>query len=545
MLTINRFFKCNESLWQFYALLILHYAVSVFCLFEESVWYDYIILISTSSFIAIVEWGTITLFPAKVRKILFAICYSIYLMGLLVQLYLEYEFQQHISFSTYILLHNTHIDEIKNFLQAYANPGLILFLPLTAFAFTYIINKVSRTLQRLGRIFSLICYGFAAIGGCFMIFCVVSLRFKAEAFGITKYSIIASLSSYVSVMSDEQEDIAKLVQTGSRVGDVKCNWKDRPNVVLVIGESCSIFHCSLYGYEKKTCPNMEKWKDRGNLLVFNDAVSITDFTLTAMESIYTLETYKVGQFYNYTLFPYVFKKAGYDNVLFDNQYFIGEENTFMADLKLSESMFNQRNSKRYKYDGEMVNALNLRKKPSLYIIHLYGQHYTYSERYPSSFIHFNADQYNNKRWSKNQREVISHYDNATRYFDYVCNQIIEKFKGSNSCIVIMSDHGEEVYEISSFMGHGTTMTTKDKNYQLRVPFAIFYSDEYKRLHPDIVEKTTLSLEKKVLTDDVSQLLLEIGGVDCDLFNPERSVINELYQEKNRVVLDGVNFDEKI
>ena len=79
MLTINRFANFKESVWQFNALLILHYAVSVFCLFEESVWYDYFILISTSSFIAIVEWLTITFFPIKIRNILFAICYSIYL----------------------------------------------------------------------------------------------------------------------------------------------------------------------------------------------------------------------------------------------------------------------------------------------------------------------------------------------------------------------------------------------------------------------------------------------------------------------------------
>ena len=108
--------------------------------------------------------------------------------------------------------------------------------------------------------------------------------------------------------------------------------------------------------------------------------------------------------------------------------------------------------------------------------------------------------------------------------------------------MFLSDHGEEVYEVDDFMGHGTTITTKDKNYQLRVPMAIFYSNEYQRLHPEIVENTKMSLNKKVLTDDVAQLLLELGGIDYPLFMPGRSVINKAYKERHRMVMGSIDFD---
>lgn len=532
----------KDVIWQYYALAIVNYVISVFCLFEESAWYDFLILLGTSSFIAFIEWVFTILFPRRVSRVLFYLLFTLYIIGILIQFYLEYQFNQRFSLSTYLLLYNTHIDEIKNFLLAYISAPLILYIVLAFILLAFIITKASKLLGGLGKkmVISGTCVAF--IGGCFMLFCGLSLKISSNAYGITKYSIFTSLASYVTTVSHERAEMARLEETGTRIEGVKTKWQDKPDVVLVIGESCSVYHSSLYGYEKNTFPNLARWRDDGHLFVFNDAVSITDFTLTAMESIYSLEEYKAGNFYNYTLFPYVFKKAGYKRFLFDNQYFIGEENTFMADLKLSDSMFNERNKQRCQYDGDMITELVVNNAPSLYIIHLYGQHYTYSERYPKEQQEFRADQYDVNRWDKSQREIIAHYDNATRYFDSVCGQVIEKFSSKNCCIVFLSDHGEEVYDVDGFMGHGTTMTTKDKNYQLRVPMAVFYSDEYQKLHPEIVENTKKSLNKKVLTDDAAQLLLELGGIDHPLFAPERSVINNAYREKHRVVMGSIDFD---
>lgn len=541
---INKVLFCDRKnvIWQFYALTLLNYAISVFCLFEESVWYDYIILLFTSSFIGYIEWLFTIIFPRRISIVIFYSLYSIYIIGFIIQIYLEYQFGQPFCLSTFLLLYNTHIDEIKNFLLAYVCIPLILYMVLAFFLLAIIISKTSKLLDGLGKKMFVSSTCAALVGGCFLLFCGLSLKISSNAYGITKYSFFISLASYVSTVSHEQAEMARLEETGSNIEGVKTKWQDKPDVVLVIGESCSVYHSSLYGYEKNTFPNLASWRDNGHLFVFNDAVSITDFTLTAMESIYSLEEYKAGNFFQYTLFPYVFKKAGYKSFLFDNQYFIGEENTFMADLKLSDSMFDKRNKQRCQYDGDMVKEIIVNKAPSLYIIHLYGQHYTYSERYPKEQQQFRADQYDANRWNKSQREIIAHYDNATRYFDSVCGQIIDKFSRKNCCIVFLSDHGEEVYDVDDFMGHGTTITTKDKNYQLRVPMAIFYSNEYQRLHPEIVENTKMSLNKKVLTDDVAQLLLELGGIDYPLFMPGRSVINKAYKERHRMVMGSIDFD---
>lgn len=531
----------NKRKWQAIALLFSNILVSIFTLFHESDRYDYVILLLTSSSIAIVEWFLIVYLPQKFNAVVLRLFIVIYVLIFLVQIFLEYYFHMCYCYSVVLLLANTHSDEIRNFLMAYTNVEIIGLLLLIAFFTLVAVIWFSKYVYRQISIRWL--YILAVLGFCVYAYCGASMKLTGDAHEISKYSVLTITMTNLSLIKAERSYCQQLIKGGERIKNVNCKWEDKPNVVLVIGESSSIYHSSLYSYDKETSPLIKKWMLKGNLFLYNDAVSITDATITAMESIYSLERHDTDSFCNLTLFPYVFKKAGYNVCLMDNQYFIGEENTFMADRTLSESMFNRRNAHRYQYDGEMVKDLKINNYPTLYIVHLYGQHYTYSERYPEKYSHYKSVDYDKKRWSEKQREVLAHYDNATLYLDAVCNQIIEKFLQTNSCILFLADHGEEVYDIDNFMGHGTAKTTKDNKYQLRVPFEIFLTNEYQKSHPDIVYNVNSSVSKKVVTDDVSQLILDLAGITCNYSQPERSVINSRYVERSRIVLDGISFDD--
>jgi heptose-I-phosphate ethanolaminephosphotransferase len=121
------------------------------------------------------------------------------------------------------------------------------------------------------------------------------------------------------------------------------------------------------------------------------------------------------------------------------------------------------------------------------------------------------------------------------------DEIIRRFVDKNCCIVYLSDHGEEIYDLSDFMGHGNAEHSANLDYQIRVPLLIWTSRSYSR--PEIVAKLPTLQHIPVTTDDVSQLLIDLAGIQIPSFEPSRIVVNENYNKnKKRIVLNSINYE---
>ena len=57
------------------------------------------------------------------------------------------------------------------------------------------------------------------------------------------------------------------------------------------------------------------------------------------------------------------------------------------------------------------------------VIHTYGSHFNYHERYPRNFAHFLPDNATEIE-IKNRKQLINAYDNSIRYTDYFLNGLI-------------------------------------------------------------------------------------------------------------------------
>lgn len=320
---------------------------------------------------------------------------------------------------------------------------------------------------------------------------------------------------------------------------------DEPiNVVVVVGESYSKYRCSLYGYERTTAPNLQKRRDNGELIVYSDCVARYDATNQNMINIYSFSQ-GVEDHGEYPLFPACFKNAGFYCSLYDNQ-FIAQGNMVYNNPGVSDVLWDYRNPERMGDDMKLVNLVNLPKdKATLTVIHLDGQHYKYKNRYPERFQRFSARDITGEH-SKVQKEIIANYDNATLYNDYVMEQIIRKYEKSNSVILYFSDHGEEVYELGDFMGHGTAATTSDMKYQLEVPFFIWTSRLYQEIHPDKIVQMKKASHYRITTSDVSHVLMDIADIRVDCYDAKRSFMSSSYDTlRHRLVLkDMMDYDEK-
>lgn len=140
--------------------------------------------------------------------------------------------------------------------------------------------------------------------------------------------------------------------------------------------------------------------------------------------------------------------------------------------------------------------------------------------------------------------MVADYDNSTLYNDSVINAIISSFEDDNAVIFYFSDHGEEVYDARDYMGHGGTSPCL--HYQVEIPFMIWMSEKYKSAHPTIVENLRTNREKPYTTDDVAHTILDMAGISCPQFVPQRSIANDNFTpRKHRTVNKTLIYEEYI
>lgn len=212
-----------------------------------------------------------------------------------------------------------------------------------------------------------------------------------------------------------------------------------------------------------------------------------------------------------------------------------------------DNMYDTRNENKIHDDMDLINIMDINKsEPSLYVIKLEGQHYTYANRYPESFARFKKDDYPEVSNSQHA-ETIAQYDNATLYNDFVIYNVIQKFLDKEAVVLYFSDHGEEIYDYRNFMGHGVGMLEKSKHikYQIEIPFMIWVSDLYKENHPDTVEQIKNAVDRPYNTGDLVHLIMDISGVKAEGYDPTRSVINDQFDStRDRIVHGFINYDQR-
>ena len=452
--------------------------------------------------------------------------------------YLNIHFHMALGQDVIDILAETNYLEIKNFIGTYLSFSSVALWVFIILILNYVTFKVSLYFSRI-NVMKNIMLCCVLIGGGISIACIYNFMVYHDGMSIPQLQTTTRVGYAFCILHQRMKQIVKLQDVCNNT-KAEYTLDDAPTIVMVIGESHSVYHSSLYGYDKQTMPFLQKRINDSTLYVFDNVVSPSCGTHKAMLSIFSLDSLGVG-FEETPLFPACFKAAGYKTFMYDNQYFVGEGVNFLSDAELSNILFDERNTERYQYDMDMINQMHVVDSPALYVIHLWGQHYTYSERYPPDYEYYHPDNYDKNRWTEEQREIIAHYDNATRYVDKVLDEIIRRFETKNCCVVYLSDHGEEIYDLSDFMGHGNAEHSTDLNYQIRVPFIIWTSRSYSQ--PEIVTKLSSLRHVPITTDDVSHLLLDLAGIHTPYYNPKRSAVNENYNKnKNRIVLNSINYD---
>lgn len=447
---------------------------------------------------------------------------------------------------TFDLILGTDAREAGEFFTSYVNvplmiaglAGMILFNIALYFAGRAIAGFARRRRWIRAIKFLLVLAGAAIFG--YMVYGFVRYRSGSS---IPTYTAPTRLVySYIQHFANNRrtERLIDLCRT-AKVGEGRTPDFD---IVFVLGESYSVYHSPVYGYDKPSTPNQTKWQADSTLTVFTDVVTSDDWTQKVLSTL-LCPGERLSDFGNHPLLPVLLRKSGWPVRLYDNEFTVSHDSFFYNRPDLSALMFDSRNRQREKFDGDLVAKVELRDSAAFTIIHLMGQHFQYADRYPPEYSRFSAADYDSKRYSARQRDMLAHYDNATYYNDAVLGRIIEKFADRDAIVVYVSDHGEEIFDFRDYYGHGTAAAAEVLDYQLRVPMMIWTSPTFRREHPELQRAIDRAAHRRISSNDLPQFFLDLAGVDTPEFTPSRSFINAAYDStRPRIVLNSIDFDRR-
>ncbi len=338
---------------------------------------------------------------------------------------------------------------------------------------------------------------------------------------------------------------------------------DSLELVLVIGESYNKWHSSLYGYSLETSPLMAAERDKGLLTVFTDAIAPFNLTSVTIQNMLSLNSIGHGEkWYEKPMWPAVMRRAGWQIDLWDNQrnFMVGETfaaslNSFLFAPEIVQQVYHAVNDTVCEFDGDLVNQYYSQWKPEalrLVIFHLMGQHTDYGARYPHTpewEVWTAADVPNATApyIDERHRGIMLDYDRATRYNDAVLAGILDHYRDRNAVVVMLSDHGEEVFDYRDFMerDHNPQKTAQMVRYENNIPLLVWYSPLYKQRYPDRVAAIDGAAARPFMSDNLGQVMLWLGMVDSQWNDSTRNVLHPAYRPAKRLIYDDLDYDRLV
>ena len=339
--------------------------------------------------------------------------------------------------------------------------------------------------------------------------------------------------------------------------------------VMVVGETARAHNFSLYGYPRNTNPLLSKTPGIKAFPNVTTQSNTTHKSVPMLLSAASAEDFE--RLFHEKGILAAFKEAGFHTVFISNQLpnhsfidFLGEQADEHYFLKKEDA------SQGNHYDEDLLQKLDeilpladasssahyhYRYRKLFVVLHSYGSHFNYQERYPRSFAYFKPDSRSEAK-PENRRDLLNAYDNTIRYTDYILHGIVErlqKWEGvqtktdgvydqPTSAMLYTSDHGENIFddERSLFL-HAAP---KASDYELHVPFIIWTSAGFSKQYPDILKALGENRSKQVQSSlSAFHTMLGIGGIQTRYRLDEYSVASGKYHPTELLYLD--DHDEAI
>lgn len=316
---------------------------------------------------------------------------------------------------------------------------------------------------------------------------------------------------------------------------------NREIYVLVVGEAGRAGNWSLWGYERETNPLLSQTE---GLVLYQDAITQANATHKSVPLILSAanaENFDI--IYSQKSIIEAFKEAGFTTIFLSNQtpnrtftdYFAAEADyTHNIRPASSGGILTENN-----YDTHMLPLLRhyIDSLPDnlFVVLHTYGSHFNYHERYPREFARFLPDDATEVE-VKNRQQLINAYDNSILYTDYFLSRLTRMLDstGYSTALYYSPDHGEDMLDDGRkrFL-HASPHPTY---YQLHIPLLFWFSENYREQFPEKYAAAESNQTKPVSTRIAFHTMLDIAHIQTPWLDTTYSVVHPAFQSRRRLYL---------
>ena len=314
--------------------------------------------------------------------------------------------------------------------------------------------------------------------------------------------------------------------------------------IMVVGETSRAANWSIYGYGRETNPELSKV---GGLTAFGHVLTESNTTHKSVPMLLSaVNANDFDSIYHQKGIITAFKEAGYRTAFFSNQRynhsfidFFGKEADTFDFIKedTGNSGYNPSDDELLKLVEEEL-AKGATKQ--FIVLHTYGSHFNYRERYPSEDAFFTPD-YPMEAERKYRDNLVNAYDNSIRYTDGFLSRLIHMLEKQqiDAAMLYTSDHGEDIFDDSRHLFlHASPVPSY---YQLHVPFLIWMSDNYRETYPEHWKNAVDNKDKNISSSSsFFPTMLSLAGIETPYRDDSQSVTAPHYVLKPRVYLNDHN-----
>lgn len=325
--------------------------------------------------------------------------------------------------------------------------------------------------------------------------------------------------------------------------------------VMVIGETARAMNFSLYGYQRDTNPRLSKTR---GLVAFSDVTTQSNTTHKSVPMLLSQASASdFERLFHEKGILQAFREAGFHTVFLSNQRpnhsfidFLGEQADQWLFLKtgdanpagreLAEAPGKDGNY----YDADLLPILDRilarKRKKEFIVLHTYGSHFNYMDRYPRQMAHFQPDTHCEAK-KENRPDLINAYDNTIRYTDLVLSGVIERLRahGGMSAMLYTSDHGENIFDDShKLFLHASPRASE---YELHVPFLVWTSQSFQHQEPAVAQALSANRHKQAQSSrSAFHTMLNIGGISTRYLQAHMSLASPAYRPAPLLYLNDHN-----
>lgn len=318
---------------------------------------------------------------------------------------------------------------------------------------------------------------------------------------------------------------------------------EREAYLFVIGETARGANWQLGGYERPTNPLLS---GEDGAVFFPKSISESNTTHKSVPMLISFASAEnFDSIAHFKSIITAFKEAGFATAFISNQepnrsfteHFGNEADTTMYVYGATDGT--------HSFDEAVIGPVSklladtlCRKQ--LIVVHTYGSHFKYYERYPERFSFFKPDKALDA-CADNREALVNAYDNTIRYTDFILHSLIGKLKNvdGRTALVYASDHGEDIFDDSRerFL-HASPVPTY---WQIHQASLVWLSPRLAADNPEMMESLRANAHRRISPQkSLFPTMMQLAGVESPMVVDSLSLVSSSYRPAPAVYLNDLN-----